>query len=123
MPRPEHLHVAGENARDNRKNMPISEAALWTHIRRRQLGVRFRRQVPIGPYIADFACLKPKIVIEVDGPSHDWIDESERTEFIESQGFTMLRINNPEVAEDGTWLIDWLEERVRAIQEGRAVNE
>ena len=101
--------------------MPVSEAALWNRIRRRQLGVRFRRQVPIGPYIADFACLNPKIIIEVDGSGHDWKDEEERAYFLESQGFTMLRINNEEVAFDEGGLAEWLKICISAVLEGRAV--
>jgi len=79
MPRPQHFHNAGQLARDNRKLMPISEVALWSCIRRRQLGYRFRRQVPIGPWIADFACLDPRVVIKVDGETHDFRDETART--------------------------------------------
>ena len=123
MPRPRHLHHAAEYAKHHRKNMPVSEAALWNRIRRKQLGVRFRRQVPIGPYIADFACLNPRIVIEVDGSDHDWKDEEERTYFLESQGFTVLRINNREVAFDEGDLARWLRLRIDAVSEGREVDD
>jgi very-short-patch-repair endonuclease len=115
MSRPRHARLAGQRARELRNNQTVSEANLWASIRRRQLGVRFRRQVPIGPWIVDFACLDPKIVIEVDDSSHYWKDEQDRTEYIESQGFTILRLDNKEIAlahEDSiAWLqrfVDWI---------------
>ncbi|MEX1125010.1 MAG: DUF559 domain-containing protein [Acidimicrobiia bacterium] len=46
------------------------ERLVWSHLRHNQLGVRFRRQHPIGPYIADFTCLSHRIVVEVDGSQH-----------------------------------------------------
>jgi very-short-patch-repair endonuclease len=87
--------------------MMIPEARLWGCIRRRQLGVRFRRQVPIGPWIVDFACFDPRIVIEVDDLSHDWPDELGRTRYLESLGFTILRYDNRDIIEvDGVlWSI------------------
>lgn len=57
-------------ARENRKNMMEAESILWRQIRRDALGVTFLRQFIIGEYIVEFACLKPKIVIEVDGDYH-----------------------------------------------------
>ena len=115
MTRPRHSRLAAQCARDLRNDQTVSEANLWSSIRKQQLGVRFRRQVPIGPWIVDFACLDPKIVIEVDDSSHYWKDEQARTAYIESQGFTTLRLDNKEVAlahEDSVaWLqrcIDWI---------------
>jgi len=57
-------------ARENRKNQTDAESILWNHIRGKSLGVIFLRQYIIGDYIADFACLEPKLVIEVDGGYH-----------------------------------------------------
>ena len=115
MPRPQHFHNAGQLARDNRKLMPISEVALWSCIRRRQLGYRFRRQVPIGPWIADFACLDPRVVIKVDGETHDFRDETARTAFLKSQGFEVIRLNNEDIAFDRGELTEWLKERIHEI--------
>ena len=78
--------------------MTVSERTLWNAIKGRQLGARFRRQVPIGRFIVDFGCLDPKIAIEVDGSVHDWSDETYRTEFLEARGFTVLRFANDDVA-------------------------
>ena len=58
------------NARTLRTEMTDAERKLWQAIRQNQLGARFRRQHPIGPYIADFACLEPMIVVEIDGGQH-----------------------------------------------------
>ena len=83
-----------------RSDLTISEARLWDGIRRKTTGARFRRQVPIGIWIVDFASFDPKLVVEVDDSSHDWGDESERTQFLESVGFSVLRIDNKEIAAD-----------------------
>jgi very-short-patch-repair endonuclease len=81
-----------------------AEKLLWQTLRSRVLGTVFRRQHPIGPYIADFACLKAKLVIEVDGDSHKRDDvreyDSERTYYFESRGFRVLRFSNREVLFD-----------------------
>src|ERR1700704_3419146 len=59
-------------ARRLRRSMTGGELMLWSRLRRQQLeGHRFRRQAPIGPYIADFACFQARLLIEIDGPSHD----------------------------------------------------
>ena len=60
--------------------------------------MRFRRQVPIGIWIVDFACFDPALAIEVDGPSHDFADESTRSDAIEDAGFSLLRFTNKDVA-------------------------
>ena len=82
--------------------MPQAEVILWSFLRkRRQQGLRFRRQHPLGPYITDFACIAARMVIEVDGPSH-WTDEgrrhdSQRTAYLEAQGWHVIRICNDDV--------------------------
>jgi very-short-patch-repair endonuclease len=88
-----------DKARDLRKNMTDAERRLWSHLRNEQLGVRFRRQAPIGPYIADFACFSPRIVIEVDGGQHDEQQgyDTRRDEWLRSQGFVVLRFWNNEM--------------------------
>jgi very-short-patch-repair endonuclease len=75
---------------------------LWQELRRNQCGVRFRRQHSIGDYIADFACLPLKLIIEVDGGYHDNPKQQEadamRTQWLGRQGYTVLRFTNKEVA-------------------------
>jgi len=88
------------NARSLRSDMSLAEYRLWQAIRGRQLeGFRFRRQHPIGPYIADFACVDKSVVIELDGGQHqDQVAYDERrTAYLESQGSTVLRFWNNDV--------------------------
>ena len=79
-----------------RREMPRSEALLWSYIRKRALhGARFRRQHPVGPYVADFACVAAKLSIEVDGYTH-WTPEqlehdARRTSYLVERGWRVLR--------------------------------
>jgi very-short-patch-repair endonuclease len=90
--------------------MTEAEVVLWTFLRRRALnGFKFRRQHPIGPYIADFACVSARLVVEVDGATH-WMPEelehdAKRTAFLENAGWRVLRVTNMDVFEnmDGVW--------------------
>jgi very-short-patch-repair endonuclease len=90
-------------ARELPKNQTHAEALLWSKLRNRQLaGVKFRRQVPIAGYVADFAALSEHVVVELDGGQH-----SERTEYdagrskvFESAGFIVLRFWNSDVLSD-----------------------
>jgi very-short-patch-repair endonuclease len=86
-----------DRARELRKNLTVSEWRLWSHLRRRQLdGWKFRRQAPIGPYVVDFACFAARLVVELDGSSHNEAthDYDERRQaWLESQGFRVLRLS------------------------------
>ena len=86
-------------ARDLRRHMTDAERALWRHLCRRQLcDYRFRRQSPIGPYIADFACLERRLVIEVDGGQHcDSASDQARDRYLRRAGFRVLRFWNHDV--------------------------
>jgi very-short-patch-repair endonuclease len=82
--------------------MGEAEKKLWFHLRRRKLaGYRFRRQVPIGSYIADFACLSARFIVEVDGAQHSEPPNEEtdkqRTEWLETRGYRVLRFWNSQV--------------------------
>ena len=90
-------------ARALRHRTTEPEQKLWWHLRYRlrASGTHFRRQVPVGPYIADFCCLKAKLIIEVDGNQHGFDDnlsrDAKRTAYLTSQGFSVLRFPNREV--------------------------
>ncbi|MCA1749291.1 MAG: DUF559 domain-containing protein [Sphingomonadales bacterium] len=86
-------------ARRLRRDQTDAERNLWARLRNRQMeNAKFRRQVPIGGRVADFACLALKLVIELDGSQHaDNSRDLERTEIIESDGFTVLRFWNSDV--------------------------
>ena len=80
-----------------------AEHRLWLQIKNRQCAdIKFRRQVPIGPFIADFLCADARLVIELDGESHEGKEEydRERTKFLEAHGYRVLRFENREVFED-----------------------
>jgi len=93
---------AHSNAKRLRGAMTNAEQRLWLHLRRTNMGVRFRRQHPFGSYIADFACLEPKLVIEVDGPQHaeQRDHDARRDAFFAQRGFSTLRFNADEVLSD-----------------------
>jgi very-short-patch-repair endonuclease len=76
-----------------RHTLTDSEQQLWQRLRRRQVrGLRFRRQVPIGPYIADFACLEIALIIEIDGGQHAGSEYDRiRDAFLRKSGFRVLR--------------------------------
>jgi very-short-patch-repair endonuclease len=92
-----------QNARLLRKNQTEVEQLLWKHLRNRQLlGHKFRRQFPIEPYIADFVCLKLKLIIELDGGQHaDQIYfDNQHSLFLWKRGFKVMRFWNNEVCEN-----------------------
>ena len=101
---PDRYPLLKDFARHNRREMNESETVLWDALRRLKSGFRFRRQHPIGDYIADFICLSAKLVIEVDGGYHNEPAQREadawRTEFLQSKGFQVLRFKNEEINDD-----------------------
>lgn len=102
-----------KRARALRKNMTKAEVLLWQQLRRRQMGgFKFRRQMPVGPYVADFACSDRKLIVEVDGATHAEDDEitydTRRTGYIEAQGWTVYRVWNSEVYENMSGVIEGL---------------
>ena len=88
-----------KNARKLRAEMTEAERCLWQALRHRQVGARFRRQAPVGPYIADFICFNPRMVIEVDGGQHaeEPTTDEDRDAWFAKGGFVVLRFWNNEV--------------------------
>lgn len=84
---------ARRNARVLRGAMTDAECKLWSVLRAEQLGVKFRRQHPLGSYIADFACLQPKLIVELDGSQHQQQQayDAQRDAFFREQGFVVMR--------------------------------
>ncbi|MFA6215515.1 MAG: endonuclease domain-containing protein [Patescibacteria group bacterium] len=96
-----------------RKNQTPHEQKLWRNLRGRRLGsLKFRRQFKIGKYVADFCCLKKKLVIELDGGHHaddsQVVKDEKKQQYIESQGYKVLRFWNNEVDDN----IDGILERI-----------
>ncbi|RIK28393.1 MAG: hypothetical protein DCC56_16530 [Anaerolineae bacterium] len=85
-----------------RKELTLAERKLWSVIRNDNLGVNFRRQHAIGNYIPDFACIEKKLVIELDGSQHLEQEEydEERTKYLESLGYKVIRFWNNDVMKD-----------------------
>ena len=101
------------NARHLRKNLTDAEQHLWRHLRLRQIdGHKFRRQHPLGHYIADFVCVECKLIVEVDGGQHagQLAQDATRTAWLEAHGYRVLRFWNNEVLGNIAGVL----ERVRA---------
>ena len=91
-----------ERARELRRESTPCEELLWVRLRDRQVeGVKFRRQVPLGPFIADFCCVERRLIVEVDGSVHTESDviarDRERDDDLRGLGFRILRVTNEEV--------------------------
>jgi len=98
-------------AKELRGRMPNAEVILWSQLRQASvIGMRFRRQHPIGPYIADFACVLRKIVVEVDGGTHSTDEElaydARRNAYMNARGWHVLRFTNWEVYEHLSNVLD-----------------
>lgn len=102
----EHLHNYNEyslgNAKNLRSDMTLFEEKLWYYLRaKRFYNLKFRRQVPIGIYIADFVCKQKMLIIELDGSGH--LDEiqtkhdSVRNNYLKSLGYKILRVYNNDI--------------------------
>ena len=101
---PEEMrHETVRRARSLRRPLTPAESSLWRFLRNGHVaGLRFRRQHPIGRYIADFCCVDRKLVVELDGYSHEDRDRSDayRTAAIEARGYRVVRFTNDDVARD-----------------------
>jgi very-short-patch-repair endonuclease len=90
--------VKKEFARELRAAMTDAERLLWRHLRQRQLaGCRFRRQHPVGPFIADFACIEARLIVEIDGGQHSPAADSSRDTWFARHGWRVLRYWNHDV--------------------------
>ena len=91
-------------ARELRRSPTLQEGLLWQALRTRPEGLKFRRQHPIGPYIADFYCAAAKLVVEVDGQSHSMGDrashDARRDDWMEAQGLRIVRFDAADVMND-----------------------
>src|SRR3954451_14371420 len=89
-------------AKQLRQAMTRAETLLWRYLKAHRIdGLGFRRQVPFRNYIADFACLSAKLIVELDGASHDFQDQQKadarRDDFFSAKGFQVLRFTNQDV--------------------------
>ena len=89
-----------QRAKELRKESTPAEKVLWDRLRNRQLGgYKFRRQAPMGRFVADFYCPECRLIVEIDGDIHDFQLEKDklRTEEIKSFGYRVIRFRNEEV--------------------------
>jgi very-short-patch-repair endonuclease len=92
-----------DRARTLRKDSTPPEKLLWWALRNGRIaGLKFRRQHPIGPYVADFFCQSANLVIEVDGMSHDdkLEKDQQKTAYLQQQGLKVFRVMNEDVTRD-----------------------
>ncbi len=103
-------------ARDLRRNETEAERQLWQAIRARRLdGAKFRRQVPIGPYILDFVCFERRLIVEVDGGQHmEQVEyDTRRTKTLTGQGYYVLRFWNNEIIDNLPGVLEAIRSAVR----------
>ncbi|WLR91591.1 endonuclease domain-containing protein [Shinella zoogloeoides] len=106
-------------AKTLRRELTKAEQAMWDILRDfRTRGARFRRETPIGPYIADFAWLSARMVIEVDGDSHETESgrrhDLRRDAFLNSQGFLVLRFDNAQILDGPDYVVVTIENHIVA---------
>ena len=95
-------------ARGLRRVMSPPEVLLWQRLRARPGGVKFRRQHPVGRFVADFYAAEAKMIVEVDGLAHDWRAERDeaRDAWLRGQGFVVVRVGAAEVLRDVDAVVD-----------------
>jgi very-short-patch-repair endonuclease len=108
-------------ARRLRQTQTTPEARLWDLVRGRKLnGCKFRRQVPIDRYFADFACIEARLIVELDGAVHDEEDvvlrDMARTEVLEACGYAVLRFQNEAVMTDPGGVAEAIVSALRAAR-------
>ncbi len=106
-----------ERARELRSNMSLPEVLLWQLLRRRSVhGLLFRRQKPLGPFVADFYCHEAMLVVEVDGKQHEFQVEHDRARdrWLKDNECGVLRVAAAEVLKDPAAVAEWV---VRAARE------
>jgi len=101
-----------------RQSSPLAERLLWNGLRQlpNELALKFRRQHPIHPYIADFACVACKLIIEIDGESHDTRQKHDvaRSHYLNDLGYTVMRFTNEAVYQNREGV---LQDIIRKAQE------
>lgn len=85
-----------------RREAAPAERALWAYLSRSALGVKFSRQMPVGPFFADFLCRSLQLVIELDGHSHDIAPQRDvqRDRWLQDYGYTVLHFTNDDVRDN-----------------------
>jgi len=113
-----------KRARALRRKLTDAERILWSRLKGRQLGVQFRNQHPVSPYIADFACVSLQLIVELDGATHGTAEEHAYDEarrlFLERQGWTILRFWNHEVRGNLDGVLGSIRDMLHTLEAGRS---
>lgn len=112
-------------ARRLRRDATSAEKLLWRALRGKQLeGFRFRRQVPLAGYVADFACHEARLVVEIDGATHstdaELAHDARRQSALEAAGYVVLRVYNTDVYEQIDSVVDAILLKLHALRPRRA---
>jgi cyclase len=109
-------HLIFENAKKLRNTMTDSETFLWMHLRNGINGLKFRRQHPIGLYIADFFCYKVKLIVEIDGSIHNkkeiQIQDKLKEDDLIKWGYHIIRFTNKEVHQDVDKVLERIKDKI-----------
>ena len=106
------------HAKELHTKQATAQRFLWRHLRNRQLqGYKFRRQITLPPYIADFVCLEAKLIVEIDGSHYpQQLDyDKERSRYLQAQGFEVLRFWNDEVLKNTAAVLEVILRRLQDI--------
>ncbi|MEO6225206.1 MAG: endonuclease domain-containing protein [Sphingomicrobium sp.] len=103
-------------ARKLRNGATEPELRLWRHLRNSQLaGFKFRRQVAIPPFVADFLCPAKSLIVEIDGWTHDPRRDSSRDQLLSMKGYTAIRFTNTEVTQNVEGVVSAILEQLQCI--------
>ena len=123
MPRPRAIaQFKRDAARRLRKNETDAKSRLWRYLRRLEThGTHFRRQMPIGNFVVDFACPAAHLIIEVDGSQHSEDvgrrRDHQRTQWLQSEGYRVLRFWNSEIAREINAVLDVIYAEINGARE------
>jgi very-short-patch-repair endonuclease len=115
--RPPAPTVNRVRAKAMRHDPVAMEEFFWSHLRNRKLGgFKFRRQVPVGPYIADFLCADQKLIVELDGPFHTGRKayDAQRDKYLACLGYRVWRFSNSDAGDDWVTVLQSILEVLRS---------
>ena len=120
MPRTRVSAEMRQKARSLRNHATRAETLLWYELRDlKPQGIKFRRQCPIGPYIVDFFCPAARLVVEVDGDSHEREEgkrhDAKRDAYLRSLGYEVLRVDEPDVIHSAWHVAQMAKSKVAAL--------
>ncbi len=96
-----------------RSNQTMAEKIIWSLVRRQQLAYKFKRQQPIDHYICDFVCFEKRLIIEIDGGQHSYEKDKIRTQYLENNGFVILRFWNNDVLSNKEGIYNVIREKLK----------